>query len=165
MSVEFWKKLFSGKQEGLHWRLSKSFLWHNGKRHVKMWLAKHFWKTNSALNQWKSPCFWHGVNSPWGWKSPKGSTDSSFGGLLMVWLAKQKGSFHFVEDTIYFLIEKSYKNFLTPYCCVLHCLCDTVSSDKKRDLWNRYTSEHHPCLVEIFHLHSAANRYFVLKAF
>lgn len=51
MSVESLKKLFSGKQKGFNWKLSKSFLWHNGKRHIKMWIANHFSKTCSALSQ------------------------------------------------------------------------------------------------------------------
>lgn len=145
MSVEFWKKLSSGRQEGLHWRFSKSFLWYNGKRHVKMWLAKHYWKTYSALSQWKglaSDMEWthHGAEG-----HHKAALTALLEALLMAWLAQQKGVEDFVEDTMYLLIGESCSTFLTPYCCVLHCFSHTVSSDKKRDLCNRYTSEHHPC--------------------
>lgn len=80
--------------------------------------------------------------------------------------SQQKRRCNFVEEVTYFLTCEICRAFLTSYCCVLLCLSDTVSSDKKTLLYKTGTPANivH-VVVGTLCLHSAANKCLSLKAF
>lgn len=138
MSVEFWKKLFPGKLEGLHWRLSKSFLWHNGKRHVNMWLAKHF-----------SPESVRVLASDMGWThhGAKGHHKAALIALLEVflWYGLQNKKVVFILWKIPYISSLKRTAIIFSHHIAVYCIVFVIQCHQIRDLWNRYTREHHPC--------------------